>query len=113
MKSYKQRTLEAQLDLIRRYKENDPPKDSCPFCKIYFFSNKWSRCKGCFLRLENYNACVETESFMNSQRMSLKSYEQRLARAKFHEKMRKILLKRNAKYFTPRGWKYFPINPKW
>jgi hypothetical protein len=45
--------------------------------------------------------------------MSDQTQKQRLARAKFHEKMRIILLKRDAKYFTPSGWKYFFINPKW
>jgi hypothetical protein len=50
---------------------------------------------------------------MNSARMSLRTQDQRLARAEFHKKMRKILLKRDAEYFTPSEWKYFPMNPKW
>jgi hypothetical protein len=113
MKSYKQRTLEAQLDLIRRYEENDPPI-FCPFCQIYFYPHtSTTRCKGCFLKLKDHNYCIETDSFMNSSRMSSHSEEERLARAKFHKKMRKILLKRDAKYFTPSKWKYFPINLRW
>ena len=112
MKSYKQRTLEAQLDLIRRYKENDPPS-VCPFCQIYFYPHTHTtRCKGCFLRHKDHNYCIETDSFMNSSCMSVTKESERLERAKFHEKMRKILLKRNAKYFTPSGWKYFKINQK-
>jgi hypothetical protein len=112
MKSYKQRTLEAQLDLIRRYKENVQPT-VCPFCQIYFYPNmSTSKCKGCFLK-NNYNYCIKTKSFINSCYMSDQTQKQRLARAKFHEKMRIILLKRDAKYFTPSGWKYFFINPKW
>jgi len=113
MKSYKQRTLDAQLDLIRRYKKNDPP-GTCPFCEIY--DGGWS-CRGCFMcRTNGYNSgCLDFESFVESKDMSYTCYteKQRLTRANFHRKVRKILLKRPAKYFTPKGWKYLNIPKEW
>ncbi|MFH1305685.1 MAG: hypothetical protein ABIH74_04725 [Candidatus Omnitrophota bacterium] len=39
--------------------------------------------------------------------------QKRLVRAEFHRKVRKILLKRPTKYFTPNGWKYLDIPREW
>jgi tryptophanyl-tRNA synthetase len=114
MKSFKQRTLDAQLDLIRRYKENDPP-DRCPFCDIYKTENSDYDCKGCFMvSKEGYSGCAKFTSSIISVFMDfLYSRKERLARAKFHIKVRQILLKTPARYFTPTGWKYFNIPNEW
>ena len=109
MNSYKQRILDAQLDLIRRYEKNDPP-EICPFCEIYFYD-----CRGCFLTGQSSpdDGCVRFKSFLPANHMSEYSRAQRLARAKFHCKVRKMLLKRPARYFTPSGWKYLDIPREW
>ena len=122
-KSYKQQTLDAQLDLIERYKKNDPPK-ACPFCAMYmphkqnpatFEDLKYCR-RGCFMagpKDKLYEHCQRFESFINSKLMDLENPEKRLRRARFHQRVRKILLKRPARYFTPSGWKYLDIPKEW
>ena len=115
MKSYKQRTLDAQKDLIRRYEENDPPLD-CPFCTIYPYYP--TCCFGCFLKeIEGKRdgglLCQKTKSHLLAKYMWNHTESRRLARAEFHRKVRKILLKRPAKYFTPKGWKYLDIPKEW
>jgi len=121
MKSYKQRTLDAQKDLIRRYKQNDPP-DKCPFCKIYIGHNprypeELAKCRrGCFMagrKSKPYEHCSRFYSFLNSTFMSTVGEQRRIDRLNFHKKVRKILLKRPAKYFTPSHWKYLDIPKEW
>ncbi|MBU2527707.1 MAG: hypothetical protein KKC03_14010 [Bacteroidetes bacterium] len=126
MKSYKQRTLDAQLDLIRRYEENDPP-EHCSFCEIYPAAliaqchDGWGwimepgLCRGCFMkdRADSNSGCTRFDSYISSTYMRHADKDQRLARAAFHRKVRKILLKRPAKYFTPKGWKYLDIPKEW
>ena len=112
MKSYKQRTLDAQKDLIRRYEENDPPPE-CPFWEIYWHLPEYS-CTGCFMCLpEDEVGCQRFKSKIQAHSMGLFSKKQRLARANFHRKVRKILLKRPARYFTPSKWKYLDIPKEW
>lgn len=109
MKTYKQRTLDAQADLIRRYKENDPPEE-CPFCKIY--CGPYS-CDGCFMA-GNRNmflcGCTKTPNSIEARFMDGHTYKQRLARAKWHEKVRKIISKWPPSRFTPKGWEYYDWN---
>jgi hypothetical protein len=38
------------------------------------------------------------------------TYKQRLARAKWHEKVRKIISKWPPSRFTPKGWEYYDWN---
>lgn len=110
--SYKQRTLDAQLALIKRYKHNKPPR-CCPFCQIYKNSG-YRECNGCFMA-DDYGqpACLRFASSVNSMGMDEVSEDRRLKRAEFHRKVRKILLKKDPKYFTPSGWEPFNISDNW
>jgi hypothetical protein len=122
IKTFKQRTLEAQLDLIKRYKENMPPP-CCPFCKIYWVANRSSlrkngvgNCVGCFMSNKDGSIGCHLSPIsgnMRAHRMMNYSEKARLERAKFHRKVRKILLKTPARHFTPSGWKRFNIPWNW
>jgi hypothetical protein len=120
-KTFKQRTLEAQLDLIRRYEENDPPVD-CPFCGIYWVTNHNCNCIGCFMAQKNTEnkkfailGCNRSQISGDIRAKLMQAYteQQRLDRAEFHRKVRQILLKTPARYFTPSGWKQFNIPKEW
>jgi len=120
-KTFKQRTLDAQLDLIRRYEENDPPAD-CPFCGIYWVENNSCNCIGCFMAQKSIGeentailGCHQSQisGDMRAKSMHMYTKQQRLDRAEFHKKVRKILLKTPSKYFTPSGWKQFNIPKEW
>jgi hypothetical protein len=60
-----------------------------------------------------YSGCTKFKSFISSYRMKEYTEEQRLARAKFHERLREVLFRIRAKYFTPSKWKYLDIPREW
>lgn len=137
MKSYKQKTIQACLDLVYDYEHPHSKKGeffymgTCPLCKMYYYENEFE-CIGCILAEPNGSCgCCKFASYKKASRAYTKVARERTStgnnvnlseevlvtfktRANFFRKIIPILEELPNRKFTPSGWTYFKeLNREW